>query len=93
MADLCGVETDVGFVFCASLLRTSLIKSVGDLMSVKVLGQPIVIIQSSKVAIDMLDKRSATYSDRPVLTMGSQLVGWNKTLALTPYGARFREYR
>lgn len=62
-------------------------------MSVKVLGQPIVIIQSSKIAIDLLDKRSVTYSDRPVLTMGSELVGWKNTLALTPYGARFREYR
>jgi cytochrome P450 len=25
--------------------------------------------------------------------MGSELVGWKNTLALTPYGARFREYR
>ena len=41
----------------------------------------------------MLDKKSAIYSDRPVLMMGSEIVGWKWTLALTPYGDRFREYR
>jgi hypothetical protein len=25
--------------------------------------------------------------------MGSEIVGWKNTLALTPYGARFRAYR
>lgn len=66
---------------------------VGDIISVKILGQPIVIIQSSQIAVDMLEKRSVTYSDRPRLTMGGELVGWKNTLALTPYGPRFREYR
>ncbi|KAJ6627486.1 cytochrome P450 [Mycena sp. CBHHK59/15] len=65
----------------------------GDLCSVTVLGQPIIIIGSAKVAVDLLDKRSAIYSDRPVCTMGGELVGWKNTLVLLPYGDRFRRFR
>ncbi|THH18030.1 hypothetical protein EW146_g2895 [Bondarzewia mesenterica] len=65
----------------------------GNILSVKVLGQPIIILNSLKTATEMLEKKSAIYSDRPVLMMGSEIVGWKNTLALTPYGDRFREYR
>jgi hypothetical protein len=45
------------------------------------------------MAGDMLDKKSSIYSDRPVLQMGGELVGWKNALVLTPYGERFRRYR
>ena len=57
------------------------------------MGQPVVILNSAKHAIALLDKRSNIYSDRPTLTMSGELVGWNRSLALAPYGERFREYR
>jgi hypothetical protein len=41
----------------------------------------------------MLDKKSSIYSDRPVLQMGGELVGWKNTFVLLPYGDRFRRYR
>ncbi|KAH9482477.1 Cytochrome P450 monooxygenase 208 [Psilocybe cubensis] len=65
----------------------------GDICSVTVLGQPVIILNSAKVARDMLDKKSAIYSDRPVLQMGGELVGWKNTMVLLPYGDRFRRYR
>ena len=65
----------------------------GDICSITVLGQPIIIINSAEVARDMLDKKSAIYSDRPVLQMAGELVGWKRTLVLLPYGDRFRRYR
>ncbi len=65
----------------------------GDIASVSVLGQRIVIVNSTQVAIDMLDKKSSIFSDRPALVMAGELVGWKKVLGLTPYGARFRDYR
>lgn len=37
--------------------------------------------------------KSSLYSDRPVVMMSGELVGWKNILALTPYGERFREYR
>jgi hypothetical protein len=52
-----------------------------------------IILNSAEHAVALLDKRSTLYSDRPVLVMGGELVGWKYILALTPYGARFREYR
>lgn len=58
-----------------------------------ILGQPLIILNSAQAAFDMLDKKSAIYSDRPVLQMGGELVGWKNTLVLLPYGDRFRRYR
>ncbi|PBK93436.1 cytochrome P450 [Armillaria gallica] len=68
-------------------------KEYGDIASVSVLGQRIVIVNSAQAAIDMLDKKSSIFSDRPALVMAGELVGWKKVLGLTPYGARFRDYR
>lgn len=41
----------------------------------------------------MLDKKSSIYSDRPILQMCGELVGWCRTVALTQYGERFRSIR
>ncbi|TFK32278.1 cytochrome P450 [Crucibulum laeve] len=65
----------------------------GDIISVSVFGQQFIILSSAKAAIDMLDKKSSIYSDRPVMQMGGELVGWKNTLVLVPYGDRFRNYR
>ena len=51
-----------------------------------------IILNSPELAIQMLDKKSAIYSDRPKMTFGGEMVGWNQTLVLSPYGDRFREY-
>lgn len=61
--------------------------------SVSVFGQQYIIANSAKVAVDLLEKKGSTFSDRPVLQMGGELVGWKNTLVLLPYGERFRNYR
>ncbi|OCH95986.1 cytochrome P450 [Obba rivulosa] len=65
----------------------------GDIVSVNLLGQTMVILNSPKLALEMLDKKSAIYSDRPTLTMGGELAGWDRTLVLLRYGTVFRETR
>jgi hypothetical protein len=50
-------------------------------------------VNSTKEAQEMLEKKSSIYSDRPVMEMGGELVGWKNTLVLVPYGDRFRSYR
>src|SRR5260221_12754612 len=65
----------------------------GDICSVTGLCSPLIILNSAKMSIDILDKKSAIYSDRPVLQMAGELVGWKNTLVLLPYGDRFRRYR
>ncbi|KAF9531077.1 cytochrome P450 [Crepidotus variabilis] len=65
----------------------------GDIVSVSVFGQTMIILNTAKVAAEMLDKKSSIYSDRPILQMGGELVGWKNTLVLLAYGERFRNYR
>ena len=43
--------------------------STGDLIYMDVIGQPVIVINSLKIATDLLDKRSTIYSDRPQITM------------------------
>ena len=67
--------------------------SPGGIMSVDVLGQRMIVVNSVEIATDLLEGRSSNYSDRPILTMGGEIVGWNGALALTNYGPRFKELR
>jgi hypothetical protein len=43
--------------------------------------------------MELLDKKSSVYSDRPVLPMGGELVGWKHSLGFLSHGDRFRCYR
>ncbi|KAK0194305.1 cytochrome P450 [Armillaria mellea] len=65
----------------------------GDIMSVAFFGQRLIVLNSEKIAVDLLDKKSSIYSDRPTIPMGGELVGWKNALVLVPYGKRFRNYR
>lgn len=56
------------------------------------LGQPLIIVNSQKVAVELLEKRSSLYSDRAFLE-SSHSIGYDRTLPLTPYGSRLREQR
>ncbi len=37
----------------------------GDVMSLEVLGQPVIVINSAKGANELFEKRSSNYADRP----------------------------
>lgn len=54
----------------------------GHIFQIKLLSQPIVILNSRKAAMDLLEKRSAIYSDRPRTVMAGELVGWRKGVTL-----------
>ena len=45
-------------------MRLPLTIETGDLVYVDVFGQPMIFLNSEKAAIDLLEKRSANYSDR-----------------------------
>lgn len=62
-------------------------------MSVTALGQRIVILGSLEATFDLLDKRSAIYSDRPYLTLTGEIVGHQRTIPLCPYGDRMKKLR
>ncbi|TFK24572.1 cytochrome P450 [Coprinopsis marcescibilis] len=68
-------------------------KTYGDLFQVDILGRPLVVINSATVARDLLDKRSATNSDRPHFTMAGDLIGYNTMFPIMPYGDGWRQQR
>lgn len=63
----------------------------GDICSVSVLGQRVVIINSPEVAVKLLSKQ--VYAGRPNYIMCNDLVGWHHALVMLPYGDRFKGYR
>ncbi|TFY60735.1 hypothetical protein EVG20_g7315 [Dentipellis fragilis] len=64
----------------------------GDVISVWALGQLTVVINSKKAAKELLERRSAIYSDRPTPTM-IKLLGWDFNLAWIPYSEKWRVRR
>ena len=63
-----------------------------DILSFKILGQPIVVLNSARAATELLDKKGANYSDRPRFVL-FEVMGWHKTLTFLPYGPDFRLHR
>ena len=58
----------------------------GELMYLSALGQGILVINSQRVAVDLLDKRSNIYSDRPHFISAGGFLTQNLTFFLTGYG-------
>ncbi|KAI0061753.1 cytochrome P450 [Artomyces pyxidatus] len=56
-------------------------KKYGDILSLKVAGQVVVVVQSTRAIRDLLDNRRATYSDRPVVTFYER-AGWDWMLPM-----------
>ncbi|KAG9225867.1 hypothetical protein CCMSSC00406_0008395 [Pleurotus cornucopiae] len=67
-------------------------KIYGDVMHLKVLGHDIIVLDSVQAATELLEKRSALYSDRPNFTVYTTM-GWDHNVAFFPYGRRFRKHR
>lgn len=58
-----------------------------------IMGQPLAIVNSYETAIDLLEKRSSLYSDRPQ-PVSLVFVGFTKVLPSTSYtDGRFKEQR
>lgn len=48
-----------------SLIDDFLLPRAGDIVSIHTFGIPIIFVYSDEVARELLEKRGATYSDRP----------------------------
>ncbi|ELU37962.1 2OG-Fe(II) oxygenase [Rhizoctonia solani AG-1 IA] len=66
-----------------------------DIISLSMLGNTIVVLNSAQSAIDLLEKKSYIYSDRvcPPMVLEPTLMDWRNYVALLPYGDRWREHR
>ncbi|KAI9573403.1 cytochrome P450 [Boletus coccyginus] len=65
----------------------------GDIASGSSFGYNIILVGSAKIAEDLLEKRSANYSDRPRSVMCGELSGWGKIMLLSNYNEWFRAHR
>ena len=68
-------------------------RPVGDIFALDLPGQYIVVVDSPQLILDMLEKKSAIYSDRARAVFGGEVVGWENAVILQHYSDRFREYR
>lgn len=62
-------------------------------MSITVLGQRFVILNSAQAALDLLEKRGAKYAGRPFLVAAGEMIGWDQSLVLHQYTDKFRGMR
>jgi hypothetical protein len=65
----------------------------GEATYLNLLGQPWIVLNSYKAAVDLLERKSSIYSNRPVLMLSGEIVGFNNTLPLLQHGPRSREFR
>ncbi|KAF8872778.1 cytochrome P450 [Infundibulicybe gibba] len=66
----------------------------GPLIHFRIFNRRTIIINSAKIAVELLDGRSTIYSDRPFSWMAGELAGRKRTMFHLPYGdPRFKIYR
>ncbi|KAH6880527.1 cytochrome P450 [Thelonectria olida] len=63
-----------------------------DILSFRILNQPVIVLNSVRAAVDLLDKRGANYCDRPRFVL-FEVMGWGKTLTFLRWGPSFRIHR
>ncbi|KAL0947285.1 hypothetical protein HGRIS_013405 [Hohenbuehelia grisea] len=67
-------------------------KKFGDIISVRVFSRTMIVLDKVSAAIDLLDKRSAIYSDRPSFPVYI-MMGWVPNIVNMTYGNQFRKHR
>ncbi|KAJ6538984.1 hypothetical protein B0H19DRAFT_335794 [Mycena capillaripes] len=65
-------------------------KQYGEIVHARVFGDHIVIVNSVKAAVELLERRAHIYSDKPTIPM-VDLMGWDFDLGLMPYAERWRQ--
>ncbi|KAH9909512.1 putative cytochrome P450 [Xylariomycetidae sp. FL2044] len=65
-------------------------KQYGPIVYLNMMGQPLIILNTSKAAHDLLAKRGSTMSDRPRLVVAAELAHRGMNTLLMQYDDRFR---
>ena len=62
----------------------------GELIYLNAAGQPIIVLNSQRVAADLLDRRAAIYSDRPRFIVACDIMTGGLGFAFSPYGELYK---
>ncbi|EJC98989.1 cytochrome P450 [Fomitiporia mediterranea MF3/22] len=65
----------------------------GPISSVTVFGKTLVIISDHRIALELMEKRSAVHSSRPRMVFAGEMIGWENTLGMLAYSDRLRTFR
>ncbi|THV02348.1 cytochrome P450 [Dendrothele bispora CBS 962.96] len=65
----------------------------GDVIHLSILRSSLIVLNSLDSARDLLEKKSAIYSDRPRFVLLNELMGWHNASTHVRYGPRFRKHR
>ncbi|KAI0326120.1 cytochrome P450 [Cubamyces sp. BRFM 1775] len=66
----------------------------GDVICVRLLGHPVIVLNSVTSVTDLLEKRSSIYSDRPTPIVSiSRMLNWIWSLGFKPYDDDWRRTR
>jgi cytochrome P450 len=76
-----------------SLSDTDNISGLGDIMYINLMGQPVVIISSSKIASALWHSRANLYSNRPPLVFAAEMVGWKDFMTWATDGPFHKDQR
>nr|BAK09388.1 cytochrome P450 [Postia placenta] len=68
-------------------------KAYGGIVHLSVFSTHFIVLSDAGIISELLEKRSAIYSDRPYFPLASGLIGYDKFIILEPYGPRLREGR
>ncbi|KAI9453226.1 cytochrome P450 [Russula earlei] len=72
---------------------TNWARKYGQIVYADAAGQSLILLNDTEVANEMLYKKGATYSDRPVFNMSGELAGFGQWTAHLMYGPRLKESR
>ncbi|KAF8073649.1 cytochrome P450 [Lyophyllum atratum] len=67
-------------------------KTYGNIMHLNILGRITIIVNNIQTAVELMEKRSSNYNDRPRLRV-FDIMGWTDNLAFLPYGKSFQVQR
>ncbi|KAI1147957.1 cytochrome P450 [Nemania diffusa] len=65
----------------------------GPISSVTIMGQPVILVNDARLAIELCDKRSSKFSSRPRQIFAGEMMGWANSLGLVPHNNLFRAQR
>lgn len=67
--------------------------AIGDIIHLSAVGRDVIVLSSPEHIHELLDKRAAIYSDRPILPMVGQLVGFDQGVTMSQDGKWLREVK
>lgn len=76
-----------------TLTITGALTSVGPIVHLSAVNESVIILNDPSYAVDILDKKSRIYSDRPTLMLSGRLIGWEEAPGMAPMGEQWGEYR